>query len=107
MTNQNCPLCNSAAKFHNAISPRHGKLFDCPVCGKFLIDLECEVYLAELPEVAYTEHRRRLSDYSRSFDHGSVLVIHAPDPGDPRVNDMENQTTVLVTDIHSTNGATD
>lgn len=46
--------------------------------------------------------------------HGEMLPSAAPAvmaptpaPGDPRVNDMENQTTVLVTDIHSTNGTTD
>ena len=84
-----------------------GKFFNCQTCKKFLIDPECEAYLSALPEFAYTENRRSLSDYSKSLDDEMFLVIHAPDPGDPRVSDMKNQTTVLLTGIHPANGAND
>lgn len=77
-----------------------GNIYDCPTCGHYLIDMESEQYLADLPEFAYTEHRLKLSQYAQSIEKDSLLAIHTPEPDDPRSSRLETQTTMVVTTIY-------
>lgn len=97
---QTCPLCDSASVIRSVKRPIVGKIFDCKTCGSYLIDMEAEQYLASLPELAFTEHRLKLSKYAQSMEKGALLVIHLPEPNDPRSSRLEHQTTMVVTSIY-------
>lgn len=77
MESQSCPLCGLTADFTTQ-GERGRKLFSCPNCKYFYIDFACERYLEEIPEVAKTEFRQKLSDLSKLGENGRRLVIREP-----------------------------
>lgn len=77
MQNQECPLCDSSARYAQVYSP-DGKLFSCGKCVKFFIDSATESYLREIPEVTRTEIRNKLSASASTSKEDDLFVIREP-----------------------------
>lgn len=93
MTQQACPLCDAQATYRTVRGPE-GKRFDCPTCIHFFIDAESEEFLADLPEVTRTEHRKRLSRKAQETLKGRLFVIRRPTTEEARTG-IEGQTMTL------------
>jgi hypothetical protein len=74
---QSCPLCADPAVFRLTQQP-HGKKFSCPHCTDFWIDESSETYLKNLPEVTFTDFRRKLSERAKKSPPGKLWVIREP-----------------------------
>lgn len=97
MTPATCPLCGRDASFIETHHPFRAKRFECGHCATFVIDASSEAYLANLPEVTYTERRRKLSDAARSAAPAGVLIIRAPLPGEVLPSNPLNGRNTLIT----------
>jgi hypothetical protein len=76
-SSQACPICDTKSTFEVVHQP-YGKLFTCPNCTEFFIDVSSEKYLGHLPEVTRTDTRRKLQQNARACGPENVFVIRAP-----------------------------
>lgn len=97
MTPAPCPLCGGDAAFIETQHPFRAKRFECGHCAAFVIDAASVTYLANLPEVTYTERRRKLSDAARFAAPKGVLIIRAPFPGEVLPTHPLNGHNTLIT----------
>lgn len=100
--NEPCPLCNRPASYTETRLPFAAKRFECGHCKNFVIDAAAEAHLAELPEFAYTDLRRALSDLSRTAAPGDRLLIREPYPGEAQPKASEGQSTAVTAYLEST-----
>lgn len=77
MKNQTCPLCGHDAQFSVTTNP-NGKHFTCSHCTEFWIDGYAEKYISDVPEVARSEMKHKLSEQAQKTASGHLYVIREP-----------------------------